>query len=324
MKKILLTSSYSGTPLKLLLDAANNKFKIIMLDKANQEQLEKSIPYADYLLVSGRLKISSSVLQKANKLKMIQRTGVGLDSLDLNYIKANGIPLYVNQGVNSQSVAEHALLLILASLRKLTIANYNTKNGNWNKQSFGITTHELNGKFVGLIGAGNIAKKLALLLSNFNTRIGYFDIKRLSASEEEKYGLVFYNLDQLLRNADIISLHCPLTEDTNHLINKNSISKMKPGSIIINTARGGLINTADLVDALSSGIISFAALDVHEEEPLLKDSSITKIDNVILTPHIGGVTFEAFSKMINDAIRNIELFDKGKYEEIEQFLYKFE
>ena len=323
MKKVLLTSKYTDMPLQLLLDSARGKFEVIVLDKINQQQLEAHIPEADYLLVSGRQPITKELLKKANNLKMIQRTGVGLDSLDLGYIKDSGIPLYVNQGVNSQSVAEHALLLILASLRNITNADKNTKQGIWNKQSFGITTHELHGKFIGLIGMGNIAKKLAKMLSGFEVKIGYYDIKRLPVCEEKELNLQYCKLDFLLKVSDIISLHCPLTNETKHIIDKTAISKMKTGSILINTARGELINTNDLIEALESNKISFAALDVHEEEPLPKDSPIVNLENVILTPHIGGVTYEAFSKMINDAIRNIELFEKGQFEEIEPFLYRF-
>ena len=310
-------------PLQLLLDSAKGKFEIIVLDNIDQQQLEAHIPEADYLLVSGRQPITKELLKKANNLKMIQRTGVGLDSLDLDYIKNSGVPLYVNQGINSQSVAEHALLLILASLRRITNADKNTKQGIWNKQSFGITTHELHGKFIGLIGMGNIAKKLAKMLSGFEVKIGYYDIKRLPVYEEKELNLQYCKLDLLLKVSDIVSLHCPLTNETKHIIDKTAISKMKTGSILINTARGGLINTNDLIEALESNIVSFAALDVHEEEPLPKGSPIANLENVILTPHIGGVTYEAFSKMINDAIRNIELFEKGHLKEIEPFLYKF-
>ena len=323
MKKVLLTNHYSGLPLEIVQESLRGKFELISLNELTREELISKIPEADYLLVSGRMIISEEILKYAKKLKMVQRTGVGLDNIDLPFLKEIGLPLYVNQGVNSQSVAEHALLLILASLRKLTIANEKTKCGIWEKHSFGVTTHELSGKEIGLIGFGNIAKKLSLLLQPFDVKIRYYDAKRLSNSEEKRYNVTFSELDDLLSCSDIISLHCPLTDNTRHIINNESIKLIKKGAILINTARGGLIDSNDLADALISGKLSFAALDVHEEEPISNDYILCKIDNVILTPHIAGVTYDSFRKMIYEAVSNIEEFDKGNFEKIKNNLYVY-
>lgn len=323
MKKVLLTNHYSGLPLEIVQESLRGKFELISLNELTREELISKIPEADYLLVSGRMIISEEILKYAKKLKMVQRTGVGLDNIDLPFLKEIGLPLYVNQGVNSQSVAEHALLLILASLRKLTIANEKTKCGIWEKHSFGVTTHELSGKEIGLIGFGNIAKKLSLLLQPFDVKIRYYDAKRLSNSEEKRYNVTFSELDDLLSCSDIISLHCPLTDNTRHIINNESIKLIKKGAILINTARGGLIDSNDLADALICGKLSFAALDVHEEEPISNDYILCKNDNVILTPHIAGVTYDSFRKMINEAVSNIEEFDKGNFEKIKNNLYVY-
>lgn len=323
MKKVLLTNHYSGLPLEIVQESLEGKFELISLNELTKEELISKIPEADYLLVSGRMTISEEILKYAKKLKMVQRTGVGLDNIDLPFLKEIGLPLYVNQGVNSQSVAEHALLLMLASLRKLTIANEKMKCGVWEKHSFGVTTHELSGKEIGLIGFGNIAKKLSLLLQPFNVKIRYYDAKRLSSSDEKRYNVAFSGLDDLLSCSDIISLHCPLTDNTHHIINNESIKLIKKGAILINTARGGLIDSNDLADALICGKLSFAALDVHEEEPISNDYILGKIDNVILTPHIAGVTYDSFRKMIYEAVSNIEEFDKGNFDKIKNNLYAY-
>ena len=321
MKTILLTNTYSGRPLEIIRGALPGGFELLLSPGGSPEELYALAPEADYILAGGRFAISEDFIGRAARLKMIQRSGVGLDSIDLDSLRRHGIPLYVNPGVNARSVAEHALLLMLASLRRLPQIDRNTKNGIWKKQEQGVCTSELSGKTVGLIGMGHIAKTLAGLLRPFNVRILYYDVSPADADFEKEYSLEFTDLDRLLKESDIISLHCALTEQTRGLINAAALDKTKPGVIIVNTARGGLIDTAALAAALGSGQVSFAALDVHEEEPLPADYKLLDYDNVILTPHIGGVTADSFGAMMRDAFRNIKCFDEGKLEEIKQYRY---
>ena len=321
MKTILLTNTYSGRPLEIIRGALPGGFELLLSPGGSPEELYALAPEADYILAGGRFAISEDFIGRAARLKMIQRSGVGLDSIDLDSLRRRGIPLYVNPGVNARSVAEHTLLLMLASLRRLPQIDRNTKNGIWKKQEQGVCTSELSGKTVGLIGMGHIAKTLAGLLRPFNVRILYYDVSPADADFEKEYSLEFTDLDRLLKESDIISLHCALTEQTRGLINAAALDKTKPGVIIVNTARGGLIDTAALAAALGSGQVSFAALDVHEEEPLPADYKLLDCDNVILTPHIGGVTADSFGAMMRDAFRNIKCFDEGKLEEIKQYRY---
>lgn len=323
MKTIVLTNKYPEGPLNIVKSVLPENFRLLMLDSNSQESLDAVIDQADYLLASGRVKIDSEILKKASKLKMIQRTGVGLDSLDLNFLKANNIPLYVNQGVNAESVAEHSLLLILSCLRQLTLVHNNTKNGIWKKQEQGVKTFELSRKTVCLFGMGNIARTLVKLLKPFGVSIFYYDKYRQTENIEKELGITYCGPNELFKKADILSLHCPLTDETKYLINKQTIELMKNGAVIVNTARGPLIKTVDLVDALNSGKISFAGLDVHENEPLTDDNPITKLDNVVLTSHIGGVTNDSFKQMMFEAMRNIKLFDENELDQIEVYKYKF-
>ena len=318
MKTILLTNSYTDEPLRIIKEAVPDGFDLLVLERADQSELEKRVASADYLLASGRLKISKEVLGDAEKLKMIQRTGVGLDSLDLDLIKSRNIPVYVNQGVNADSVAEHTVMLMLASLKKLTQVDKNTKSGRWIKQAQGVRNYELKGRTIGLIGMGNIGQRVAKMLSGFCVNILYYDAFSASEAVEKELRLTRVELDELLRQSDIVSLHCPLFDTTRHIINSGNIEKMKDGAVIVNTARGPLIDEPALIEALKSGKLAYAGLDVYEQEPLT-DSELFSLDNVITTPHIGGITYDSFYRMMSGAMRNIRLFDEGRLDEIEQF-----
>lgn len=322
MKNILLTSYYSDAPLEILLSEIGSEFNLIRpLFEGDNKTIFNNVAYADYVIASGRFKIDAAFLAKASNLKMIQRTGVGLDSLDLDGIRERNIPLYVNAGINAESVSELALLLILSSLRRLTLIDKNVKSGVWNKQGQGIKTHELNNKTIGIVGVGNIGKRLASMLAPFDSTLLYFDLRRLPLAEEEKYRLHYASLNELFSQSDIISLHCPLNPQTANIINKESISLMKDGVILVNTARGGLINTTDLISALKCGKFSFAGLDVYDQEPVCNEELLA-LENVITTPHIGGITYESFSAMMHGAIQNIREFDKGNLEAIQKYRYE--
>ena len=305
--KILLTNHYEGKPAEIIKSAVPDGFELEMLESVSQQELEGKVKEADYLLVSGRLKINRTVLENATNIKMIQRTGVGLDSIDLEYIRNHDIPFYVNKGVNAQSVAEHTILLMLASLRNLVEINENTKRGIWKKQAQGVCTHELCGKTVGLIGMGAIGRKVAGMLKAFGAKVLYNDVSKMKQEDENALGIKFSTREEIIEKSDIISLHCPLTDDTRHMIN---------------TARGGLIDEAALINGIKNGKIAGAGIDVYEKEPV-DNSEVLNLQNVITTPHIGGVTYDSFYQMMYQAMRNIEMFDKGQLQEIEQGRYKF-
>lgn len=324
MKIIQITNTYKGEVLEIVKKHVPEGFEIRTLSENSVDELAKNVSDADYILASGRVKIDERVLANAPKLKMIQRTGVGIDTLDLEALNNHNIPVYVNKGVNSESVAEHSVLMILACLRKLNVINDNTKKGIWKKQAQGITTFELYGKKVGMLGMGNIGQKTARLISAFGAQIIYYDKYRQSEEVEKELGIKYDTLENVLKNADIVSLHCPLTEDTRHVINSKSIALMKDGVVIVNTARGSLIDEEALYNAIKNGKVAYAGLDVHEKEPIPEDDKLMACDNVIVTPHIGGVTYDSFDAMMKAAMRNIELYDLGRLEEIEELKLKVE
>jgi phosphoglycerate dehydrogenase-like enzyme len=317
MKKILHTAKYTGVPLEILKKACPVGFIVKTLDLATPEQLIIEAFDADYFLVSGRLPINKAVLDNAPRLKMIQRTGVGTEMLDIDEIKHRNIPVYVNAGVNAQSVAEHTLTLILSCLKRLPQVNKQTHEGIWKKQQTGVTTRELHGKTVALVGMGNIGRLVAQMLSSFGANVIYTDVFRQSVDIESRLNLSFFDkFEKLLPLADIISFHCPLTTENTEILNKQTLSKLKKGAIVVNTARGKLINPCDLYDALKTGHVSAAGLDTHYDEPINGDYQLLELDNVILTPHIGGLSYEAFQSMMLEAMNNIQAFDNGLYESI--------
>lgn len=319
-KTILLTNKYDEGPLAIITSAVPDGFRLVTMETAEREDLLSKAHCADYFLVSGRQKIDEELLSRAPDLRMIQRTGVGTDMIDADAVRKRNIPVYINRGVNADSVAEHTVLLMLASLRQLTRIERDVKSGIWEKQKNGVKTHELKGKTIGLIGLGAIGKKVAALAGAFGANVIYYDIFRASEDTEKEYGLVFTDMDELLKSADIISLHCPLTDETRGMMSAGQFAAMKDSAVIVNTARGGLIDTEALAKALEDGRIAGAALDVYEKEPVDPDSPILKMDNVITTPHIGGVTYESFFRMMEKAMENIRLFDEGRKEEIQEKL----
>lgn len=318
MPKILHTARYTGLPLEILQSACPQGFVVKTLDELSKEQLIKEAFDADYLLVSGRLVINSDVLDAAKRLKMIQRTGVGTDMLDKDEIKRRGIPVYVNAGVNARSVAEHTMMLILAVLKRLPQINGQMHNGVWKKQQSGVSTNELFGKTVGIVGMGHVGRLVASMLLPFQAKIVYTDIVRQSEIIEKELNLTYCeSFENLLPKADVLTLHCPMVSDTLEALNARTLAMMKEGAIIINTARGKLINPDDLYNVIKSGHIRAAALDTHYEEPIKEGYKLAELENVILTPHIGGLSYEAFEAMMVGAMENIEAFEQGRLSDIE-------
>lgn len=317
MPKILHTARYTGIPWEILKSVVPDGFTVETLEELSYECLLRQAVDADYLLVSGRLPIDEGVLSAAIHLKMIQRTGVGTEMLDVEAIKKHHIPVYVNAGVNAHSVAEHTLSLMLACLKRLPQINKQTHEGVWKKQQVGVTTHELKGKTVALVGMGNIGRLVAGMLQPFGANVIYTDVVRQNAETEKHLGLAYYDsFEAMLPEADILSFHCPLTPENTEILNSRTLAVLKRCAIVVNTARGKLINPVDLYETLKSGHLYAAALDTHYEEPMKDDYRLAELDNVILTPHIGGLSYETFHAMMTGAVENILAFERGEYEMI--------
>ena len=317
MPKILHTARYTGIPWEILKSVVPDGFEVETLEKLDYDCLIRQAEDADYLLVSGRLPIDEGVLSAAKHLKMIQRTGVGTEMLDVEALKRHNIPVYVNAGVNARSVAEHTLTLMLCCLKNIPQIDRNVKLGVWKKQQTGVGCNELFGKTVGLVGMGAIGHQVATYLKAFGAKVLYTDVFRATAEIEQQLSLTFVpSFEELLPQVDILSFHCPLTTANKEMLNASTMAMMKNGSIVVNTARGKLIEPKALYEALANGKLRSAALDVHYEEPLPQDYPLATLENVILTPHIAGLTYEAFHTMMHDAVENIVSFAHGEIEQI--------
>ncbi|MGY6555687.1 MAG: 2-hydroxyacid dehydrogenase [Wenzhouxiangella sp.] len=319
MPTILLTNQYSAPLQALIRTQAPSGFDLVLLDKDRQAEIMTRMPEVDYLLVGGRLPINRNLLEAAPRLRMIQRSGVGLDAIDLNELKSRGIPLYVNPGVNAQSVAEHTVMLMLAALRRLPAVHDTLKAGHWIKHELGIRNRDLCGRRVGLIGLGHIGLAVARLLKPFQVELAYSKPNRLSAAAEADLGIHYRPLDDLLAWSEIVSLHCPLTPATRGLLDARRLALLPAGAVLVNTARGALVDEEAMLAALQSGQLGAASLDVYANEPLPVDSPLRALDNVVLTPHIGGITHDTFVAMMQQAFRNIVAYDQGDYEAIASY-----
>lgn len=259
---------------------------------------------ADGIIV-GLEKITRELLDKLPKLKIIAKYGVGLDNIDIQACKDRNITIGWTGGVNKRSVAEMTVGFMLALCRNLYLTSNQLKLGNWNKNG----GYQLTGKTVGIIGAGNIGREVISLLTVFQCKILINDIIEIEDIIGNNVSIVDKNT--LYSESDFISIHTPLTNDTENLIDLQAISKMKKSAFLINTARGGIVNENDLKIALQKNMISGAALDVYSFEPPV-DSELLSLPNLISTPHSGGNANEAVLAMGFSAIEHLVQFQKSE------------
>ncbi len=260
------------------------------------------------LLRSGN--ISRDMIEKLPNLKIIAVHGTGVDQVDIEACNKHNVTVTNTPGANSNAVAELTIGLMISLIRKIPEINEKVRNKNmWDKAR--VNGMELNGKQLGIIGFGQIGKKVANIANTFGMDVYSYD-PNVNEREMSKITTKKVNLDFLITKSDIISLHIPLTEATHHIIDKKKLEVMKAGSFIINTARGALIDEIALSVQLEKGNISGAALDILENEPPDPKSPILKSPNVIITPHIGGSTFECLEKVASIASKSIADFFNGK------------
>jgi len=247
-----------------------------------------------HALILGPEKITAEIMDQSENLIIIARYGVGYDNIDIEAATKRGIIVTYTPHANSTSVAEHTFALILSLLRKIVEANLSIKSGEWIGIKFvGV---ELEGKTIGIIGAGAIGKKVAHIAKGFNMNILLYDIIK-DENLEKNLNAKYVDLKELLMNSDIVSIHVPLNSKTYHMIGEKELRLMKENAILVNTARGPIIDEKALIKALKEGWIAGAALDVFEVEPPDKDNPLLKMDNVICTPHSASYTIDALRRM---------------------------
>jgi D-3-phosphoglycerate dehydrogenase len=267
-----------------------NGLKITYEPEITPDQIKEKISNFDIVVVRSRTKITKEMIDRATQCKIIARVGVGLDNIDVDAAKAKGIRVINAVEGAMNAVAELVLGLMLSLAREIPRADREIRNGNWLKKE--LMGSELSGKYLGIVGLGNIGKRLAKLARGLNMNIIVFDVMPIADDFARDVGLIKADIDTLLSSADYISFHVPLTETTHHLVNSKRISTMKKTAYIINTSRGEIIDEDALYNALKEGKIAGAALDVFEKEPAVGNKLAT-LPNVVCTPHIGAQTKEA-------------------------------
>ncbi|EIT91288.1 phosphoglycerate dehydrogenase [Mycobacteroides abscessus 4S-0726-RB] len=322
----MMSAAYGGTlgygdvserPVVLIADklapstveALGDGVEVRWVDGPDRPALLAAVPEADALLVRSATTVDAEVLAAGTKLKIVARAGVGLDNVDVKAATARGVLVVNAPTSNIHSAAEHAVTLLLATARQIPAADASLKAHTWKRSSFNGT--EIFGKTVGVVGLGRIGQLFAQRLAAFGTHIVAYD-PYVSAARAAQLGIELLTLDELLGRADFISVHLPKTPETAGLIGKEALAKTKPGVIIVNAARGGLIDEAALADAIRSGHVRGAGLDVFSTEPCT-DSPLFELDQVVVTPHLGASTSEAQDRAGTDVAASVQLALAGEF-----------
>jgi len=307
--KVLVASRIHRVGIEILKSAG---VEVLYLEEPPEEELVKAIKGVHGLIVRSKPLVTRRVIEAADSLLVIGRAGVGVDNIDVEAARARGVEILTSPEAATQSVAELTMGLILAVARKIAFCDRKIRAGEWpKKHAVGV---ELWGKTLGVIGAGRIGLTVARIAKfGFNMNVVYYDVARNKKIEEE-VGARYVSLEDLLREADVVTIHVPLTEQTKYLINEEKLKLMKRTAILINTSRGPVVDTKALIRALKEGWMAGAGLDVFEEEPLPPNHPLLELENVVLTAHIGASTEEAQERAgVDIAKKVVEFFRTRGY-----------
>jgi (S)-sulfolactate dehydrogenase len=302
MTRVLVTEFMDGSALAFLKNRVQVDYVPDLFER--HDELLQRVETADALIVRNRTRVTSDLLAAAKNLTAIGRLGVGLDNIDQQAAAIANIQVLPATGANAIAVAEYVMSAMLHLRRPMTTGFQAMIGGDWPREQF--IGGEISGKTIGLVGFGQIAQFVALRAAAFGMRVAYFD-PHLTSENTELEALRSKSLDELLAVADCVSIHVPLNDETYRLIDSERFAQMKTGAILINTSRGGIVDERALIHHLKTGHIGGAALDVFEDEPLdqLRGAQFEGIDQLILTPHIAGVTHESNHRVSQVTAENV-------------------
>lgn len=302
MKALLHYRASPGFRERLVQAASAAQIEAVVVDETDQEGFARDIADADVLLHVLE-PVTAAMIAAAPRLRLIQKIGVGVNTIDLEAAKARGVAVANMPGTNSQAVAEMTLALMLAALRRLNYFDPLTRRGQGWAPDLAVidSVGEISGKTVGFVGFGAVPSRLAPALKALGAHVIYAerDPRQTDIAEH-------CELKVLLETADIVSLHVPLTPETHSLVNADALARMKPGAILINTARGELVDQAALVDALKSGRLRGAGLDVFNREPIAPSDPLLAVENAVVTPHNAWLTQETLDRSLAVAVENCQ------------------
>ena len=308
----ILTPPQSGPVMEIAQELLPPGMELVVADPSKPEFYDVAGD-ADYYLGSPRTGIGNEFFRAASKLKLVQLTSAGYDRVDIEAARKAKVPVSNNGGANSVAVSEHAVMLMLAVLKKLVYHHLNVVSGTWRASDFAsVRTYELEGKRLGIIGLGNIGKKVARRVQGFDMDVRYYDVVRLTEDQEDALGVRFALFTEILRTSDIVTLHVPLNDVTRKMMSTKQFAMMKKSAILINTCRGPVVDEDALHQALTSGTIAAAGLDVMVEEPPKKNHPLFSLPNVTLTPHSAGPTWDNWTKAYRNGFDNILRMESGQ------------
>jgi phosphoglycerate dehydrogenase-like enzyme len=312
MPKIVFAPKFPKPLVDVLMEMKPAGFDVAVIDATGPEFLAAAKD-AEYFMGFGRNPLGPDFYAAAKNMKLVQLISAGYNTIDLEAARRARVPVANNGGANSVAVAEHAVMLILATLKKLHWQHNNVTAGKWRVGDFAETRlYELEGKTVGIVGLGNIGKKVARRLRGFDCKIVYYDIIRLPEHEEDTLGVRYVLFDELLKTADVVTLHTPLTKVTQSMMSEPQFELMKPTAVLVNTCRGPVVDERALHKALITRRIAGAGLDVMVDEPPAKDNPLLNVDTCTITPHTAGPTWENWPKAFRNAFDNILRVHAGR------------
>lgn len=274
---------------------------------ASIEDFAAAVRGAQYIVPRG-LGLPAAVLENADAVRLVHQWGTGTDKIPLSVARAMGVTVARSPGVNAPTVADLSVGMMIAALRRIPQHHQNTQAGKWVVGALVSDARDLNGLTVGLIGFGAIGQLVARRLSGFDCDVIYYRPSGAMDIPAARYA----EIDEILTSSDIVSLHIPLTDASRHMIGADQLAMMKPGALLVNTARGGIIDEAALIAALQDGPLGSAALDVFADEPVKPDNPLLRMDNVVTLPHIGGHTEDNLARMVSHWAGNIRAFHEGR------------
>lgn len=305
--KVLVSDSLSEQGLDIL--KKENDIEVVVRTGLSPQQLIEEIPHYDALIVRSSTKVTGQLIKAAKNLKVIGRAGVGIDNVDVKAATEKGIIVMNSPGGNIVSTAEHTIALLFSLARKIAQAHQSLQKGQWEKKKF--TGVEINGKTLGIIGLGRVGLEVGRRAKGFGLKVIAYD-PFISLEKAAAFGIELVKLKDLYSQSHFITLHTPLTDTTRHMINSDAISQMKDGVRIINCARGGIIDEDALCNAIKSGKVAGAALDVFEQEPPPSSHPLFSLENVVVTPHLGASTHEGQENVAIEIAHQIVDALKGK------------
>ncbi len=313
MDKVIIAGPYNAVAKQKMIADLERDFEVVSI--AGTEEFKQHLD-AQYVVLRT-IPLPADIIEQMPNLKMIQRWGAGVDIIAVDTASARGIPVANVAGENSQTVAELTVGLLLAVYRRIVTIDNALRQGQWIKSTIDKSCFMICDKAVGIVGLGCIGRCVASMLLAFGAKVQYYDpnISDDIRAFEREHPVRAVSLDELLRTSDIVSLHLPLTPENHYIISEKEIAEMKDGAVLLNVARGGLVNQAALYAALKSGKLLGAALDCYEQEPLPADSPLLELDNVVLSCHVGGNTADLALRLADRCPRNIRAYANGTLDE---------